>query len=476
MRTGTTLILTLLALALLTTGLAGIAGLAAAGGGHAHGHGVFSPGDHADVGTSPSLAFFPGHQEVQTRLDAFADHPWVTLHQVGQSVEGREIVLAEVVDPNGSVPVEERAVTFILTQQHGNEPAGTPAALELLENITAGAPIADTLDDQVLLLLPMANPDGSEEAQRHNAQDKDVNRDHIELSTPEAEALHRVLNQWRVHVAMDHHEYGGTGFGNPVPVRVYDYDLTTLFPVHGNAGQVAADQAARLMYEGIWPAAEAEGYTSNEYGEMTVAGVPVQQLAGGPDPGIMRNHLGLHHIAGLLVETRIDQHPNPFHDAQRRADIHRTVMEATLTYVHEHAAAFVEARNASEHRAVEHPAERYLEGETTGQMPDGFRVPTANAVNETIARHGLPSGVLVEDGRLYDARHALQGHVAAALHPASSRALTTAEMVTITEPTSPATEEALTPQATDETPAPTAAVAVLALAMIALLARWHDRP
>lgn len=392
-----------------------------AGADHAAEHTAAS--DHPDPGLSPSFALFPTHDEVMTSVQDHADHPWVTVHDLGDSHEGRAIKLLEITDPTSSVPIEDRVVTFIFTQQHGNEPAGTPAALQILEEITDGGPLAGTLSNQILLLLPMANPDGSEENQRHNAQDRDINRDHIGLETPEASVLHKILSRWDVHVAMDHHEYGGIGAGDPVPVRVYDHDLTTLYPRHGNVRAPTLAASKSLMYEGIWPPAEEAGYSANEYGEVTASGIPVDEIAGGPDPGIMRNHLGLHNIAGLLVETRVDSHPNPFHDAERRTDIHHVVMDATLRYAHEHAAFFIEAQRISHDEADQHPADKYVEGESTGQLAPAYRVDGQAEIEALFAQHALPAG-LHEDGAIvYPVEHGLQGHAAALLHPASSRAV-----------------------------------------------------
>lgn len=388
---------------------------------------------------------FPGPDEVQARLQAHADHPWVTLHEVGESIEGRPILVAEVVRPDGDIPVEDRAVTFVLTQQHGNEPAGTPAVLDVLDRILADPDgrLARLLDAQVLLVLPMANPDGAAADSRYNADGVDTNRDHAALEQPETRAMHEVLSRWDVHVALDHHEYGGIGYGNPVPARVYDYDLTTLFPRHGNVRAPTLHAAQALMYEGIWPAAEDAGYSANEYGEVTAAGELVDRVAGGPDPGILRNHLGLHNVAGLLVESRVDAHPNPFHDAERRVDIHRVVIEATLEYVHVHAELFVHAKQAAVAETLRLPADRYVEGEErTGALHDAYRAPATTDLSRALAGHGLPwdeldvddaEGAAGEGGTdgpgdvVVPIRHALEGHAAALVHPESSRALVKAE-------------------------------------------------
>lgn len=376
-----------------------------------------------------SLALFPTHEELQALMREADAHPWATLHEISTSGKGLPVLLLEITDPDSVVPMEERIVTLILTQQHGNEPAGTGAAHQLLRDFLDGKALQDgVLANQVLLLMPMANPDGATANTRGNAAGVDINRDHVHLETSEARAIHDVLNRWDVHVAMDHHEYGGTGVGNPFPVRVYDYDLTTMIPNHGNVRTPTREASEELMYDVLWPAAEAQGYSANEYGEQTVAGVPVQQLAGGPDPGIMRNNFGLNNVAGVLIETRIDAHPNPFHDAQRRIDIQRLVMEAALAHASEHPEKLIAAKRESERLALEDPAREYVEGDVRAPMPAGFRARDATLAPLMMA-HGLPTGIETPEGVVYATNVPRQGLLAAILHPSSSRAVTTAQPV-----------------------------------------------
>jgi hypothetical protein len=366
---------------------------------------------------------FPGPDEVNEQLDRFEEHPWVDVHHVGTSNDGNPLRVAETVDLNGTMPVDERPVTLLLTQQHGNEPAGTPAALRLMANITDGGQPADWLSNQVLLVMPMVNPDGAVDDARGNANGTDINRDHIALDTPEAKAVHRVIDEWEIDVASDHHEYGGTGPGNPVPVRTYDYDLLTLFPKHGNVRAPTLDLAQELMYDGIWPDAREAGYSVNEYGEVTADDEPVTEIAGGPDPGILRNHFGLHNIAGLLVESRIDQQPNPEHGAERRIQSHRVVMNATLEYVHEHPDRFTEAKNQSQTLAVELPPDEYVEGDDRAPMASAYQLPENQSLVDTMTRHGIDPGVETDDGYVHEIAHPIGSHAAAIFHPNSSRAV-----------------------------------------------------
>lgn len=131
-----------------------------------------------------------------------------TMDTVGTSVEGRPLVLLHFDDPS-STPESEKLKLYIFAQQHGNEPSGKEAAIALARDIATGI-FADFLGRVDLYLLPQVNPDGSELRQRQNADDRDLNRDHLTLTTPEVRAVHQIFNRIMPHVALDVHEYGIT--------------------------------------------------------------------------------------------------------------------------------------------------------------------------------------------------------------------------------------------------------------------------
>jgi hypothetical protein len=391
--------------------------------------------DHA-VLVDPAAAFFPTADDVKSAIASVSSNPWFTAHVIGQSKEGRPLTVLEVTDPASTVPRDQRVITLIETQQHGNEPAGTGAAVPLIQTLANGNAYRDLLDNQILLLLPMSNPDGATLDTRGNVDGADINRDHIGLETPEAQAIAAILNKWDVHVAVDHHEYSGTGVGNPVPLRVYDWDLTTMTPNHGNVREPTL-AAANGLNDAIWAAAQAQGYSVGDYGWTTINGVKTEQTAGGPDPGILRNAFGLNNVAGLLGETFISPEPdNPFQSAERRIAIHRTVMETTLQYAHDNAASLIAAKRDSERLNLEEPLADYWEpalgvevdDPTTTTPPDEIRVPLAPAYRTVENRsalfvlHGLPEGLQVADGWVHNVHdEARAGLVAAMVHPDSSR-------------------------------------------------------
>lgn len=412
------------------------------------------------VGLDPAaeMGLFPAFSEVQSTLNEVEALPFVNLRTVGQTESGDAIRIAEIII--GDMPIADRAVTFIMTQQHGNEPAGTPALLSILRELESGA-WDDVLENQVLLVLPMANPDGSDAGTRGNQDGTDINRDHIGLETGEGIAIHEVLNIWDVHVAVDHHEYSGTGLGYPVPVRIYDFDLTTMFPNHGNVRAPTRAMAEDLIYNGVWPYMQSQGYSTGDYGVQTINGIPVQQTAGGPDPGILRNAFGLNNIAGFLAESLVNAVETPLHDAVRREAIHLETMRATLTYVHENADAFIDAKRASERLNLDEPMDVYVEAEAT---------PLATAYkgdnwDPLMALHGLPMGFEQNGEWTYNVVNERQGLLAAMLSPDSSRNVgpfVVAESVSMVSPVDHGDHE--------ETPLPVA-LSLLAIAVALILRR-----
>ncbi len=144
-------------------------------------------------------------QELRARTGAF------TLDTIGTSTQGRSLVLLRFTGQDQApASADERLRVFIFAQQHGNEPSGKEAAMALARDIATGA-FDNFMPAVDFYLIPQVNPDGSEARQRRNGEDKDLNRDHLTLTTPEVQAVHRVFHEVMPHVVLDVHEYGITG-------------------------------------------------------------------------------------------------------------------------------------------------------------------------------------------------------------------------------------------------------------------------
>ena len=79
------------------------------------------------------------------------------LEKIGKSTQGRDILAARMGNPNGSR-------VMIITQQHGNEVAGTEAALKVMQWLAfaRNRQVKSILEDLDLLFIVRANPDGGE--------------------------------------------------------------------------------------------------------------------------------------------------------------------------------------------------------------------------------------------------------------------------------------------------------------------------
>lgn len=301
-----------------------------------------------------------GELDFLAAVDEQSDRVRVT--EIGRSHEDRPLHLVTLGEPAPVTAAEAReqpTLLFVCTQ-HGNEPAPREACLMWLRDLafTDDPTLTAQLERQTILFVPTANPDGREANSRGNANGTDINRDHLDFSTPEAAAIAAVVRDWEPDAAADLHEYGPA-----VPV-LYDDDVLYLWPRNLNVDEMVRTQAKALAEDYVAGAAEDAGYSADEYGIYSVRDYHVTQTAGGPDEGISRNALGLRHVASILVETAVTQDPTNSPDELvdeasnrlRRVDGHVAAIDGSLLYMRDNgpAVAFVNeaaaARKAAEGR------------------------------------------------------------------------------------------------------------------------------
>jgi hypothetical protein len=183
---------------------------------------------------------------------------------IGKSVEGREIpALFFSLDEQFGSQRNRKPVVLIFCQQHGDEPSGKEAALLLARDLTG--PKKDLLKNLDLILVPQVNPDGGEKDQRRNANEMDLNRNHMVLSEPETRALHELFIEWMPQVTLDVHEYGAIsetwmshGFIKNADVQVGKISNLNISPV-------IYEFSEALFIAGIEKQMTAKGYTFHEY-------------------------------------------------------------------------------------------------------------------------------------------------------------------------------------------------------------------
>jgi murein tripeptide amidase MpaA len=247
-----------------------------------------------------SLSRLTTYEELVKRLNRIAQSSQgrVTLEVIGQTNEDRDIYMARVGTGDTTV--------MYITQQHGNEPLPTEAALQLLQHLgSSNSPeVRQILSELTVLIVVRANPDGSERYWRQNydpdasgdfhtaGRGFDINRYHDpalspdDNPVPEAAAIRRAYERYQPDIVVDYHHQGSyvDADGNQITMSVF-------WP---NASGVDADvvdcsrQVALVHYD-----------TVETFGHGNVS-----QYPGGTNPGIARNAFGLMGSCSVLVEFR----------------------------------------------------------------------------------------------------------------------------------------------------------------------------
>ncbi len=132
----------------------------------------------------------------------------------------------EMIDKFGDFKVP----VFINASIHGTEYAGVDAAIRLIETLAYEdtLEVQNILNNAIVLVNVVQNPDGRVLGTRRNANDFDINRDFITQSQPETRATVEILTEWNPMITLDLH-----GFVNPMLIEPttpphnpnYEYDL-----------------------------------------------------------------------------------------------------------------------------------------------------------------------------------------------------------------------------------------------------------
>jgi murein tripeptide amidase MpaA len=184
------------------------------------------------------------HQEELDFLAAVAESPFARVDVIGETAQGRPLHLVRLgADRPRSASQARREPTLLyVCSQHGNEPAGREACLSLLRDLafTTDPDRIDMLERATVLFVPSANPDGRARNGRTNSKNIDINRDHLNLVSEEAQAMARVVRDYRPEAVLDLHEYG------PSQPVLYDDDVLLLWPRNLNVHQGIHDEAVEL--------------------------------------------------------------------------------------------------------------------------------------------------------------------------------------------------------------------------------------
>ena len=150
------------------------------------------------------------------------------------STEGKKIPLVILSEEGISKPEEirftEKLPVLIMANIHAGEVEGKEATQILMREILEEGR-DDLLKNQIVLIIPIFNPDGNdkiakgnrrdngpeEAGVRYNGQGYDLNRDYLKLETPEVKALvNKIFLRWDPFLFVDMHTTDGSYHQEPV--------------------------------------------------------------------------------------------------------------------------------------------------------------------------------------------------------------------------------------------------------------------
>lgn len=254
--------------------------------------------------TTPAFAAgrqdFTSHAEVFAFLDALGRRSArLAVDTVGRSQQGRAMALAVLTGPRGFNA--QLPTVLLLAQQHGNEPAGGEAALVLAQSLATER--SALLDRVNVVIMPRANPDAAERFGRESASGIDINRDHLLVRTPEAQAITAAVVRYPPQVVLDLHEFTVAGRWVSKFGTVMRADALLQAATVGNLSPAVKAAQGRYL-AAARGALERAGHRVDDYHTASADAKDLAVAMGGVNVDTGRNVGGLRHAISLLLETR----------------------------------------------------------------------------------------------------------------------------------------------------------------------------
>jgi hypothetical protein len=251
--------------------------------------------------------------------------------QIGTSQQGQPLQALVLTRGTGTDPAAllatGRPTVLLIGQQHGDEPAGSEALLVIARELAQGL-LQPMLERINVVIVPRTNPDGADRGEHLTADGLDLNRDHLLLNTPEAQALARLTRDYRPMVVLDAHEYPVVGPYQEKFGAVQKFDALLQYSSTANLPEFLTKADEEWYRRPLLAALKGQGL-STEWYYTTSADISDRKISmGGTEPDTSRNVEGLKNAVSLLVETR-GAGMGRLH-IQRRVHTHVTAITSVL--------------------------------------------------------------------------------------------------------------------------------------------------
>src|SRR6476661_2598531 len=242
--------------------------------------------------------------------------PSIECESFGFSGQGRELPLIVASETRTFTPEaaksQGKAVILIQACIHSGEPDGKDAGFALLRDIAITQTAAGTLNNVVLLFIPIYNTDGHERSSPYNRINQNgptdmgwrttstyqnLNRDYMKADTPETRAWLRLWNQWQPDLFIDCHVTDGAD---------YRCNITYHHEHHDGVDSAVLDWERDVFDDKVKSATEAAGNVISWYLEF----IDNRNLKLGTrdfngSPRFSTGYAPLRNRPGILIETHM---------------------------------------------------------------------------------------------------------------------------------------------------------------------------
>lgn len=305
---------------------------------------------YATPGLEQGRRAFTTNTEIASWLNQLAATSTGRVHAqvqtIGSSQRGVPMQALIITQANGTTPTalddSKHPTIMLVGQQHGDEPAGSEALLIIARELTQGL-LEPLLQRINVVIVPRANPDGADANKRVTANGIDMNRDHLLLNTPEAQALAKLVNAYRPIAVIDAHEYTVVGRYLQKFNAVQKYDALLQHATAANMPEFVTKAATQWYLDPMRKALQDQQLSSEWYYTTSTDLADHSLSMGGAQPDTGRNVNGLKNSVSLLIETRGVGMERT--DIQRRVHAQVTAIGSALRTTSERASELQQVRS-----------------------------------------------------------------------------------------------------------------------------------
>lgn len=177
------------------------------------------------------------HSDIQPLMTKLQSDKDFKVTNLGNSIEGRSISMISIGSGKTNI--------LLWSQMHGDESTATMAIFDIFNYLKKNKSILKNIK---LHFIPMLNPDGAERFTRRNAIGVDLNRDAIQLQSPEAKILKFARDSLRADFGFNLHDqskyYNAERTDKPATISylapAYNYEKT-INTTRGNAMKIIVE-------------------------------------------------------------------------------------------------------------------------------------------------------------------------------------------------------------------------------------------